>query len=187
MTVCGYELIRSKRKTMGISVKLDGSVIVRAPLRAPSADIERFVEANRDWIFRQKAKMEKVSAEASREKAFTQEEIREMAEKALQIIPPRVEHFARLIGVTYGKITIRNQKSRWGSCSSKGNLNFNCLLVLAPPEVLDSVVVHELCHRKEMNHSPAFYAEVLRVLPDYHKHDQWLKKNGPVLIKRMTG
>ena len=76
-----------------------------------------------------------------------------LADQAVKTIPEKVRYYAPLVGVTYGRITIRNQRTRWGSCSSKGNLNFNCLLMLAPPEVLDSVVVHELCHRKEMNHS----------------------------------
>ncbi|MBQ8961783.1 MAG: M48 family metallopeptidase [Ruminococcus sp.] len=187
MTVCGYDLIRSKRKTIGISVKPDGKVVVRAPFKAPSSDIERFVQSNRDWIQRQQSKMLSISRQAAQENPFTEEEICEMAEKAAKIIPERVGYYAKLIGVTYGRITIRNQKTRWGSCSGKGDLNFNCLLVLAPPKVLDSVVVHELCHRKHMDHSAAFYAEVLRVFPDYYAHHDWLKKNGPVLIKRMTG
>ena len=76
-----------------------------------------------------------------------------MADQAVKTIPEKVRYYAPLVGVTYGRITIRNQRTRWGSCSSKGNLYFNCLLMLAPPEVLESVVVHELCHRKEMNHS----------------------------------
>ena len=182
-----YQLIRSKRKTLGISIKPDGSIIVRAPMRASNTDIARFVQDNDQWI---KKHLEQVLAEkkaADDLEPFTYEEIEEMAQKALKIIPPRVEHFAGLIGVTYGKITIRNQKTRWGSCSAKGNLNFNCLLVMVPPEVMDSVIVHELCHRKEMNHSPAFYANVLRVCPDYYKYYDWLKKNGSVLIRRMTG
>ena len=87
------------------------------------------------------------------------------------------------MGVDYGQITIRSQKTRWGSCSSKGNLNFNCLLLLAPPEVLDYVVVHELCHRKEMNHSPRFWAEVARVMPDYKVRRKWLKDNGNGLMQ----
>lgn len=91
-----------------------------------------------------------------------------------------VEYFARQVGVDYGRITIRNQKTRWGSCSSKGNLNFNCLLMLAPAEILDYVVVHELCHRKEMNHSKAFWAEVEKVLPDYRESVKWLKEKGIV-------
>lgn len=105
-------------------------------------------------------------------------EIQELADKAQMMIPERVEHFAKLIGVDYGRITIRNQKTRWGSCSSKGNLNFNCLLMLTPPDVLDYVVVHELCHRKEMNHSKAFWSEVEKVLPDYKELVRWLKEEG---------
>ena len=100
-------------------------------------------------------------------------------------IPERVAHFAPLVGVTYGRITIRSQHTLWGSCSSKGNLNFNCLLMLTPPEVLDYVVVHELCHRKEMNHSVRFWAEVEHVLPDYEIRRKWLRENGTALISRL--
>ena len=113
-------------------------------------------------------------------------DIQELADRALETIPERVRYYAPLVGVTYGRIMIKNQKSRWGSCSSKGNLNFNCLLMLTPPEVLDSVVVHELCHRKVMNHSQKFYDEVLKVYPDYWKWTKWLKTNGDILMKRMV-
>ena len=92
-----------------------------------------------------------------------------------------------LVGVTYGRITVRNQRTRWGSCSSKGNLNFNCLLMLAPPGILDYVVVHELCHRKEMNHSPKFWAEVAKVMPDYKERQKWLRTEGSSIMRRMTG
>ncbi len=110
-----------------------------------------------------------------------------MAQQAVQVIPQRVAYYARLLGVTYGRITIRNQKSRWGSCSSKGNLNFNCLLMAAPAEVLDSVVAHELCHRKHMDHSKAFYAELYKLFPDYDRCSRWLKEQGVLLMRRMTG
>ena len=102
--------------------------------------------------------------------------------RAAKVIPGRVQYFAPLVGVDYGRISIRSQKTRWGSCSTAGNLNFNCLLLLAPPEVLDYVVVHELCHRKEMNHSPRFWAEVGRVLPDYKASKKWLRENGNRLM-----
>ncbi len=118
-------------------------------------------------------------------KPFTQEEIKSLKERALRVIPERVRYYAPTIGVDYGRITIRTQKTRWGSCSSKGNLNFNCLLMLAPPEVIDSVIVHELCHRKHMNHSKAFYAEVEKVFPEYKKWHKWLKDNGAAMIKRL--
>ena len=105
----------------------------------------------------------------------------------MKVVPGRVAHFASLVGVNYGRITIRNQRTHWGSCSSKGNLNFNCLLMLAPAEVLDYVVVHELCHRKEMNHSARFWTEVEKVIPDYKVHEKWLKTEGSRLMRRMTG
>ncbi len=100
-------------------------------------------------------------------------------------IPDRVRHFAPIVGVTYGRVTIRSQRSRWGSCSGKGILNFNCLLMLTPSHVIDYVVVHELCHRLEMNHSPAFWAQVERVLPDYRKSREWLKEHEKELIGRL--
>ena len=116
---------------------------------------------------------------------MTSAEIKELAEKAMAIIPEKVKHFASLFGVDYGKITIRNQRSRWGSCSSKGNLNFNCLLMLLPDEVIDSVVAHELCHRKHMNHSKDFYDELTRVFPDYQQCRTWLKENGGQYLSRL--
>lgn len=115
------------------------------------------------------------------------EELKALTERAKQVFPARAAYYAPLVGVSYGRITVRHQRTRWGSCSSKGNLNFNCLLMLAPPEVIDSVVVHELCHRKEMNHSKRFYAEVLRVFPEYRKWQKWLRMNGRALMRRMYG
>ena len=118
---------------------------------------------------------------------LTRREIEELAQRAMAAIPERVRYYAEGLHVTYGRITIRNQKTRWGSCSSKGNLNFNCLLMLAPPEVLDYVVVHELCHRMEMNHSKRFWSLVETVLPDYREQEKWLKGEGAVLLRRMLG
>ena len=161
-----YELIRSKRKTLAIEIKSDGSVIVRAPI----AEHRAKVLARRE------------QEEANPVSALTDVQLRGLKKRAALVIPERVAHFAPLVGVDYGSITIRSQKTRWGSCSSKGNLNFNCLLLLAPPEVLDYVVVHELCHRKQMNHSPRFWAEVGRVLPDYKIRVKWLKENGSRLM-----
>ena len=179
-----YKVIRSKRKTLAIQITGDG-VIVRAPYAVSKAQIDSFVEAHAAWIEKQKQKLEaRASSPVDR---LSEDEIRELADRALRYIPERVAYYAPKVGVSYGRVTIRNQKSRWGSCSAKGNLNFNCLLMLTPPEVIDSVVVHELRHRKEMNHSGKFYEEVLRVFPDYHKWNQWLKKNGTDIMRRMTG
>lgn len=109
-------------------------------------------------------------------------EIKELADLAREVFPPKAAYYAQQIGVTYGRITIRNQRTRWGSCSGKGNLNFNCLLMLTPEEVQDYVVVHELCHRKEMNHSVRFWREVEKVMPDYKVRRKWLKEHGGRII-----
>lgn len=179
-----YELIRSSRKTLAIEIK-HGRLIVRAPMKAAKADINAFLRKSEPWIQSHLQQAEARQQALSQVKKLTMDELRQLAEQALQVIPERVRHYAPLVGVTYGRITIRNQRTKWGSCSSKGNLNFNCLLMLAPPEVLDSVVVHELCHLKEMNHSERFYAEVLRVFPEYHHWNRWLKDNGASLMCRM--
>ena len=186
------KIIRSNRKTLAIQINPDLSVTVRAPMYAPQSDIERILREKEGWIQKhiekireQEANRKETQGESVEREYLTNEEIKKLADKALQHIPKRVSYFAKQIGVTYGKITIRNQKTRWGSCSSKGNLNFNCLLMLTPPEVIDYVVVHELCHRKEMNHSGAFRAEVEKILPDYKEQVKWLKENGGQIIGRM--
>ena len=163
-----YEILRSSRRTLALEIR-DGRLLVRAPRRATQAEIEALLEKHGAWIEKhlQRAEAQRAAAEALA--PLTVEELRALAERALQVIPERVRYYAPKIGVTYGRITIRAQRTKWGSCSAQGNLNFNCLLMLAPPEVLDSIVVHELCHRREMNHSERFYAEVLRVFPDYRK------------------
>lgn len=177
-------VIRSNRKTVAIQVNSDLSVTVRAPRSASEKDIEEILKKKEAWISKhiEKIKKTKERLEAEPTEKLTREKVIALAEEALKVIPARVEYFARVIGVTYGKITVRNQKTRWGSCSSKGNLNFNCLLMLAPPEVLDYVVVHELCHRKQMNHSKAFWSEVEKVLPDYKEARKWLKEEGSQMI-----
>lgn len=177
-------VIRSNRKTVAIQVNSDLSVTVRAPRSVLEKDIEEILKKKEAWISKhiEKIKETKERFEAEPTEKLTREKVIALAEEALKVIPERVEYFAKVIGVTYGKITVRNQKTRWGSCSSKGNLNFNCLLMLAPPEVLDYVVVHELCHRKQMNHSKAFWLEVEKVLPNYKEVRKWLKEEGSQMI-----
>lgn len=176
-----YQIIRSSRKTIAIQITPAGEVLVRCPKRLPAKEAERFVESKRDWIEKH---LEKLAAKPQLP-PLTVQELKALAGQAVQIIPERAAYFASMVGVSYGRITIRNQHTRWGSCSAKGNLNFNCLLMLCPEEVLDYVVVHELCHRKELNHSPKFWAEVARVMPDYARHRKWLKDNGGALIGRL--
>ncbi|MDO4864044.1 MAG: M48 family metallopeptidase [Ruminococcus sp.] len=183
--IANAEVIRTKRRTIALQIAADGHLIVRSPLRLPNRDIAAFIDKNRGWIEKHAAKVARTNSELAKLEPYTAADIEAMAQRALQVIPERVKLYAAELGVTYGRITIRNQKTKWGSCTAKGNLNFNCLLMDAPPEVLDSVVVHELCHRLHMDHSKAFYAEVYRVFPDYDRWDRWLKDNGPLLIKRM--
>lgn len=177
---------RSNRKTLGLEVKPTGEVLARVPMYVSDRDIKKFIDSHKKWI------IEKCSLVKAREKhksvttfppydEFSRKERDEIKEKITQ----RVQYYSLKMDVTYNRVSVRNQKTRWGSCSSKGNLNFNCLLMLAPPEVLDSVVVHELCHRREMNHSQKFYAEVLRVFPTYHTQEKWLKEHGGELLKRL--
>ena len=104
--------------------------------------------------------------------------------RARDVLAARAECFAAALGVSYGRLTIRDQRTRWGSCSSLGNLSFNWRLILAPPAVLDYVVVHELAHRREANHSPRFWALVAAHCPDYRAHRAWLKAHGAALMAR---
>ncbi len=169
---------------MAIEVTTRG-VTVRAPRLTAKAAADLFVKRHESWILAEQKKLAQKAARLGDCSPLTQKEMDELTKKAKLLIPQRVAYYAPLVGVDYGRITIRHQKTRWGSCSAKGNLNFNALLLLTPPEVLDSVVVHELCHRKEMNHSRRFYAEVLRVMPDYRRRDSWLRSYGDIILKRM--
>ena len=179
-----YKIIRSKRKTISIEVTRDEEIIVRAPKWISLKDIRYFVDEKQHWISKALERTRKRREEEALRQdppVLTDDELDELFRKAKQLIPERVAYYAGLIGVTYGRITIRNQRTRWGSCAERGNLNFNCLLMLAPPEVLDAIVVHELCHRKEMNHSKRFYEEVYKVYPEYDKWNKWLKEHGSSL------
>lgn len=178
------KIIQSKRKTISIEIKEEG-ILVRAPQSMSRQDIYAFLCKKSNWIEKHQKIMKERGKILEQITPYTLDEIRALAEKALVVIPEKVKHYAPLIGVDYGRITIRNQRTRWGSCSSKGNLNFNCLLMLFPDDVVDSVVVHELCHRKYMNHSARFYAEVEKVFPEYHRCAKWLKENGGMYLRRL--
>lgn len=185
-----YEIIYSKRKSVAIQIRPDGQVIVRAPYGCPRSFINSFIHQKADWIVKHSAenkqRYEKQVQLKKDRPTLSDAQRKRYIETARSIFTQKAAYYARLIGVTYGRISIREQKTRWGSCSSKGNLNFNCLLMLTPPEVIDYVVVHELCHRKEMNHSGRFWDEVARVLPGYAEQEKWLKTHGSEIMNRMT-
>ena len=178
-------VIRSRRKTLSMQVKGDGQVEIRAPLRTSDAEIRRFLETHRRWLEKHLQKAQALQQAKAGVRKLTAAETAELKKKAKRILPERVAYWAPLIGVRPGRIAVRCQKTRWGSCSTKGNLNFNCLLMLAPEGVIDYIVVHELCHLKHMNHSKRFYAEIEKVLPDYRQHQQGLKDNGEFLLARV--
>ena len=176
-------LIRARRKTLSIRITQEGNLEIRAPLGMPKGEIEAFLKEKAQWIETHRAK---VLAEYTQgqEAPLGEEEILTLAEQMRQGLPEKLNRHAASMGVTFGRVTIRCQQTRWGSCSSRGNLNFNCLLMLAPEEVLDYVVVHELAHRKQMNHSALFWREVERECPDYKKSLRWLKDRGGALLSR---
>ena len=180
------KIVRTDRKSFCIKSEIDGFV-VRVPKRAKEAEITDFLNQHKRWIEKQRLRTQKLKREYEQHKALSEIELAEINDKAKKLIAERVEYYATLMGVNYGKITIRTQKGRWGSCSVNGNLSFNCLLMLAPIEVIDSVIVHELCHIKVKNHSKKFYDEVLKVFPDYWNCHKWLKENGDLIILRANG
>ena len=178
----GYTIVRSRRRTISIEITEDAQLLVRAPKRVPNYEIDAFVNANLDWIDKHKAKVEKRNRLAREAVSVSFDELAELANRASVVIPERVRYFAALLGVTYGRITIGDQKTLWGSCSAKGNLSFNRLLMKAPERVRDYVIVHELCHRLEMNHSKAFWKHVESVIPDHRACRRWLKEDGSLYI-----
>ena len=164
---------------MALTVDKDGELIVRAPFFCSAADIRHFIDRNESWIQKQLKKNEKLKEIP----VLSDDEIKSLKKKARKVITEKTAYWALVVGVSYGKISIRSQKTRWGSCSKNGNLSFNFLLILAPAEVLESVVVHELCHIRVMNHSKAFYDEVYRCMPDYDARHRWLKVHGRELMQ----
>lgn len=178
------EIRKSRRKTWSISLSPDLTLLMKIPNMLSFSQAEKILSTRETWILKKYHALE--AARASVVKHDLSPSQRQALEKryrqaAKEYFPARAAYYAGLLGVTYATITIRDQKTRWGSCSAKGNLNFNWRLMLAPPRVLDYVVVHELCHRIEMNHSKAFWNTVEMILPDYKEQKKWLRDNGSTL------
>lgn len=170
------EIRRSSRKSLALEVKPGGQVVARVPVSATDIMVKEFLEKHWKWILEKRRLMleraeNRETTHATPPHQLTSEEI----EKIKAMFGRKVAYFSEKMGVTYGQITIRNQKTRWGSCSSKGNLNFNYQLYYLPEELLDYVVIHELAHRRHMNHSPEFWKEVERYCPDYPERRKKLK------------
>ena len=167
-----YEIIYSKRKTLCLQIKRDGRVVIRCPYRTSKERIESFYDSHLEWVQR------KVEATKNRMMPINQlsdTDIEQLKRKAWEYIPSRVEYFANIMGVTPSNVSINQAKTRFGSCNSKKRLNFSCNVMRYPIEAIDYVIVHELAHIKELNHSKRFWAIVESVLPDYKDRQRILK------------
>lgn len=180
----GMKVIRSYRKTIALSLEADGSLVVRAPLGMSDRAVAQFVESKQAWIEKKRAVLQQ-ARESHGGVVLSADALNALKTAAQKDFNRRVAYWATQIGVTVKRVGIRTQRTRWGSCSSKGHVSLNALLMLAPEDVRDYVVVHELCHLKEMNHSPRFWALVAQVLPDYSAREAWLKENGQALLWRI--
>ena len=167
-----YEVIYSSRRTVSLCVK-DSRLIVRAPFGTSESRIREIVSSHSDWVERA---MKKQQAPRRKDTVLTEEQIKELKKSARKILTAKTEYFSKIMGLKYGRITITSAKTRFGSCSSNGNISFSYLLMLYPEEAIDYVVVHELAHLVYMNHSSDFYKVIEGVLPDYKKRKKLLKQ-----------
>ncbi|MBQ9165573.1 MAG: M48 family metallopeptidase [Oscillospiraceae bacterium] len=168
-----YKVIRSRRKTLALTINEDLAIIVRAPMRVPEREIEAFVLRHQDWLERH---MTKLKARKANHPEPTPQEVSRLIQAAKDILPCKVAHYAAIMGVSPAGITITGAKTRFGSCSAKDRLCFSWRLMTYPEEAIDYVVVHELAHIRHKNHSAAFHAFVASVLPDHLERRKLLRE-----------
>lgn len=174
----------SRRRSISIQIGTDGKMTVRIPYFVTFKMVEHFLWEKKDWIYKHYTESLSHNDEDFHSPISANEDpalVNKHKKYARKIFAARVAAFQPLTGGEYTSITIRDQKTRWGSCSGRGTLSFNWRLILAPPEILDYVVVHELCHLTHMNHSKEFWGLVGKVIPDYKERRKWLKENGHTL------
>ncbi len=229
-------IMYSKRKSIGLEIRNDLTVNLRAPYFVSKRDVLKFIESKKDWLFATyeeavslKAENVEISfkdiyydgallpykgencirlniikagesqratidydleekiisiATMSENPEFIRECVVDVYRKLARLeFEEKAAYYAERMGVTYNRIAVKEQKTKWGSCSGKKNLNFNWKLILMPESVLDYIVVHELAHLIEMNHSSAFWAQVAKIMPDYKKRVAWLRKNEKEYVK----
>ncbi|MBO5472165.1 MAG: M48 family metallopeptidase [Lachnospiraceae bacterium] len=179
-----YSVIRSDRKTCSVSISEEG-LVLRVPLHISDREIQHILLEKQHWIITKYLELQqkKESRPVSNLTDVQRDALKKRyIEAAREYFPKRIAYFHQFTGGTYSRISIRDQKTRWGSCSSRGTLSFNWRLMLAPPAILDYVVVHELCHLTHMDHSPAFWQAVGEVCPDYRTARKWLKDHGQDLV-----
>ena len=167
-----YKLIRSKRKSISIEINERCEVIVRTPNRMSRYDVEKFVLEKQNWIEKSLKTMQK---RAENRKTYTDEDIKALYKKAREILQSRLEFWSSVTGFTPTGVKITSAKKRFGSCSPKNSLCFSVYLFDYPAAAIDYVIVHELCHIKEHNHSARFWALVQKYMPDYKERQKLLK------------
>ena len=170
-----YKIIRSNRKTIAIQVDESGEVIVRAPYFCSKRKIAGFVQSKNEWIIKARQKQyERTNRLCNAE--LSDEQVKLLKKTAKSVLSDKVIYYSSLMGVEPAKVTITSARKRFGSCNSKGNICFSYRLMLYPDEAIDYVVVHELAHLAELNHSKSFYDIVRHVLPDYKEREKILKQ-----------
>ena len=166
-----YSVIFSTRKTLGLSIK-NGNLIVRAPIGTKQKRIDEVLKKYEKWIEKHLSK----SIEKDKNKLLlTEEKIKELRLSAKEYFKIKTDEFSKIMGLKYSRIKITSAKTRFGSCSSVGNICFSYLLMQYPERAREYVVVHELCHLVHMNHSSKFYALLEKYLPDYKERRRLLK------------
>jgi predicted metal-dependent hydrolase len=172
-----YRVQRSVRaRRMRITVRRTGEVVVTVPLITPSFLVRKFVSQTEEWIVRKVLSIKQIPSRPNTSLLPSgQRDFISHRDEALRILSERVEMLNRHYGFVYKKVVIRNQKTRWGSCSHNGTINFNYRLAFLPDEVRDYVVVHELCHLAEFNHSKDFWKRVAQTVPEYMRIRRQLK------------
>lgn len=172
-TLPEYETIRTKRRTIELRITPDARLVVRAPLHAPEAHIRKLIAEKENWIRRHIDHLRLTVTRPVRVMAAADVLLRR--KEAMEVFRARAEFFASSMGVRFHSLALSNAKGRWGSCAPGGRVRLNWRLVFAPSDVLDYVIVHELAHLKHADHSPRFWHEVEKVLPDHKLRRRWLR------------
>jgi predicted metal-dependent hydrolase len=167
-----YRIIRSKRKTLSIQVDEKGEIIVRAPNRYSERKIERCIEKNSKWIENAIGKQQKRQSNTCE---LSEDDIKRLKALAKDVLADKVSYYSQVMNVKANGMKITSAKKRFGSCSGKNSICFSYILMLYPDEAIDYVVVHELAHIVQHNHSKMFYEIIAKVLPDYKNREKMLK------------
>src|SRR3989338_6018219 len=161
-----YTLKKSKRaKRMRLAVYCDGSIVITSPFGIERSIIEKFLADKKQWVWNKIQFFKSVDSKAIH--TFSRKDYLENKDKAFELVNERVKFYNKIYGFSFNKINIRNQKTRWGSCSRKQNLNLNYKIVFLPQKHREYIIVHEMCHLKEFNHSRKFWSLVEKAIPNY--------------------